>query len=88
MGKKTLEQKKLADIRKQKGSNLYSFSADTKTNLPLTQKNISLSYNAFSHSIRMDVTKTFSLSILIVVAELVLFFLLHNHVLALPFGRY
>lgn len=88
--KKTLKQKKLTDMRKQHSHEdaphaqspmqtlSYSFSPATKHHqVPTAEK-----------TVVTDLRKTAFISLSIVALEILLFILLQNHVLALPFVRY
>lgn len=91
MGKrKTLQQKKLIDIKRHSASHQeaslspsstnthsYSFTSITKHTAPEVHA-----------TVVTDVRKTALISIAIIAIELLLFSLLQNHVLALPFVRY
>lgn len=89
--KKTLRQKKLTDMRKQQVSHTedssptnihlasYSFSPSAKQSsfAPIAQKTVTA-----------DIRKTALISLSIIAMQIILFVLLQNHVLALPFVRY
>ncbi len=89
--KKTLKQKKLHDVRVQKTTSQevssptsslhtisYSFSPLTKQSAP----------SVVQQTVMTDVRKTAFICLSIVLVEVILFSLLQNHVLALPFVRY
>lgn len=89
MGKrKTLRQKQRTDIRRQDVSHQetslsspflhsYSYSSAVKQTTPQVHT-----------TVVTDVRKTALISVIIVAAQVMLFLLLQNHVLALPFVRY
>ncbi|MDP2637733.1 MAG: hypothetical protein Q8P26_01580 [Candidatus Levybacteria bacterium] len=74
--KKTRKQKIIADIHR----NVYTLEGNTVSINPVTSANNSASY---SYVVR-DISKTGLLSLSIIVTEIILFFLLKNHIITLP----
>ena len=93
--KKTLEQKKISDLRR----NLYTFNTsqsvlnqtvnrlDSKTSPLPVKSTTSFSINQYPYLIS-DISKTGILTGIIILAQIILYFLLKNHILVLPMVKY
>lgn len=90
--KKTREQKRKADERRstsgesvvsQPSSPLYSYSLHTSQSVMQPKETV-----AVHTTIYHDLVKTAIVSVAIVALQLLFYFLLHNHVLAINFVRY
>ena len=95
--KKTREQKRKADARKSESfihihqesgnaSPLYSFSSRSKLSEPLLQPATHANTNIAL--VQHDLKKTAFISLVITAAQILFFFLLKNHLLAISFARY
>lgn len=95
--KKTLAQKKLLDERKQLSQKqesmptfptqpTYSFSSGKPIKPTLSQQEQPA--QSLEKYVAADLRKTLVLSVTVVLLELLLYFSLHHHILALPFIRY
>ncbi len=84
--KKTLEQKKLADMHRQVYSlNNYSPVSPLKKEIPSTYKQpISTTTLYLKH----DILKTLSLTLAILGLQILLFILLKNHIIKVPLVSY
>jgi len=84
--KKTLEQKKLADMHRQVYSlNDYSSSVSLKKQIPSTQIVTQLATTSY---LKHDILKTTILTATILAFQILLFILLKNNVVKLPFISY
>jgi len=86
---KTLQQKKLADLRRQKFvytlENKILPSIDRPTDNSSSPKTITISNYSY---IQHDILKTSLLTASIIGLQIVLFFILKNHIITLPIVKY
>lgn len=83
--KKTLEEKKRADLRKQQSVSPFTYSLQDATPIVYHEKKYEASFD--SHFMKHDLIKTLFVSSTIVILQLALFLLLVNHMI-LPLGIY
>ncbi|MEX2007655.1 MAG: hypothetical protein WD992_02690 [Candidatus Levyibacteriota bacterium] len=84
--KKTQEQKKLADMRHQVYSlNNYPPISSANTEVPGTENSTSLTTVSY---LKRDILKTSVLTAAILFSQIILFILLKNKVIAVPFVSY
>lgn len=101
MGKKTLKQKKRADEKKlhqhqpsvnqargHETSVVSTYTFTSQSNKHGAQHQTAIASQLHMAYVAQDLRKTLFLSLSVVVLEVILYFLLHSHILALPFIRY
>lgn len=91
--RKTRDQKILSDYRRQSSPVTYQFTdqsapAYKQQTLPTSSPSSSLVHASNHTFVIKDLTKTAILTFGMVVFQVILFFLLHNHKLTIPFIRY
>ncbi len=84
---KTLEQKKLADIRR--ANFIYSLeNVPPSIHLPSASKTVTVNAISTYEIVKQDIAKTFMLTLSIIVFQIILFFLLKKQIIVLPMVSY